>query len=197
MDTKPEAMVYDATAGNRTIWVTKDHPFVLFGDIETELTIQPDDFIDSRDTGLPDESKYMIIFDPPHSVNYTRYSGFMTTPNLKDAQRKWGKKLNGSRPPRYYGADIYKTKKELKNYIFQSQKEFMRILKPSGVLFLKWNERNIKFNDIIKLFSNWDLMLKIKVQGQGSEGTKNKTYWALLMKTQKAAAQTELTEALK
>ena len=185
VETKPDALVYDATAGNRSMWITKDHPFILFGDIEPELSVKPDDFIDSRDTGLPDESKYLIIFDPPHEFNCQRNKGWVSTPNQELAIEKWGSKST------YYGPDIYKTKTELLEYIYQSQKEFNRILMPSGVVFLKWAERRIPLNEVLELFRGWQLMMKIPVYKKGPE--KTDTYWVLLMKHPEGDPQLELT----
>ena len=191
VETKPGALVYDATAGNRTMWVTKDHPYVLFGDIEEDLTIKPDDYIDSRDTGLPDESKYLVIFDPPHEVNHQKNKGYMTTPNYDLAVKKWGRKTIGDAPPSYYGADKYKSKKELLEYIYKSQKEFQRILLPGGIVFLKWAERCITLKRVLKLFRGWNLMLKIPCHKQGPE--KTPTYWVMLMKSPEGDPQAELT----
>jgi len=173
------------------MWITKDHPYVLFGDIEEDLTVRPDEFIDSRDTGLPDESKVLIIFDPPHEVNHQKNKGYMTTPNYEVALRKWGKKSIWNAPPSYYGADKYKSKKELKNYIYDSQKEFYRILKPAGIVFLKWSERCIPLKDILKLFRPWLVMLKIPVHKPGPKQTD--TYWVMLMKAPEGDPQAELT----
>ena len=185
VEAKPDSLVYDATAGNRMMWVTKEHPFVLFSDIEEELSIRPDEFIDSRDTGLEDESKFMVIFDPPHEYNHKKNRGYMTTPNDDLCREKWGKKSS------YYGADKYKSKRELLRYIYECQKEFYRILRPQGVVFLRWAERRIPLDEILALFRGWQLMIRIPVFKKGPE--KTDTYWLMLMKSPEGDPQVELT----
>lgn len=189
MEPKPEAMVYDATAGNRSIYVTKDHPLILYGDIESELSFKPDDIIDCTDTGLPDKSKHVIIFDPPHEYGRKKNVGIFTTPSLELANEKWPKYYRDT-PPRYYGADKYKTKKELKNFIFKAQKEFYRILSDGGVLFFKWSENRLELEDVLKLLRNWSIILKIRTFQLGNMATP--TYWIMLMKASSPNPQQEL-----
>jgi len=72
--------VLDATCGSRMIWFDKQNPDVLYMD-NRELTttlcdgrvlnIKPDVIADFRDMPFPDETFYLVVFDPPH----LRYAG--------------------------------------------------------------------------------------------------------------------------
>lgn len=72
--------ILDATCGSRMIWFDKQNPDVLYMD-NRELTttlcdgrvlnIKPDVIADFRDMPFPDETFYLVVFDPPH----LRYAG--------------------------------------------------------------------------------------------------------------------------
>ena len=66
LDSKPDARILDATASNRSIWRTKESNKIIWIDIEPELEINPDLILDCTQTGFPDNSIMMLIFDPPH-----------------------------------------------------------------------------------------------------------------------------------
>lgn len=79
--------ILDATCGSRTIWFNKEHPAAIYCDIrKEELTgiwksgdgqsertcyIDPDIQCDFTDLPFPDESFFLVVFDPPH----LRYAG--------------------------------------------------------------------------------------------------------------------------
>ena len=188
---KPEAKIYDATAGNRSIYETKDHPFILYGDIEPDLFYKPDIMVDCTKTNFPDKSKNLIIFDPPHECGRIKNEGIFSTPSLEVANKKWPKYYRET-PPRYYGGDKYKNKDELRRFVYETQKEFYRILSDGGALLMKWSENRIDLKEIIKLFRGWSVILKIRCFKQGNTATP--TYWVMLMKAPMPSPQTELGE---
>jgi len=159
---KAEALVYDATAGNRTMYVKKDHPLVFYGDVEPDLSFPPDGFVDCRDTGFPDKSKYLIIFDPPHEYGQKKNQGIFNTPSKELHDRKWPQHRCPKGLPRYYGLDKFQTKKELKQFLYEAQREFHRILADGGALLFKWSERSMRLDEVLQLFPNWCVLLKIR-----------------------------------
>ena len=181
---KPEAQILDATAGNRTIWKAKDHKFILFTDIEPALDTPPDMIMDSRATGLPDESFNTIFFDPPHGWGKRPGEGIYECRN-EEEYRVYKKKYNLDRwgnKAVYYGWDKYSTKSALIKYLFESQKEFFRILKTNGMLWLKWNEVNIPLDHILSLFHDWVEMLRLPIDSPLQKMGSNQTYWVMFLK---------------
>lgn len=172
-------MILDATAGNRTMWKKKTSPYILYIDVEEELSYPPDIFIDSRNTGLEDESYNAIFFDPPHEFGRTKNTSIYTTPNREICNEKWPEWAREGHP-RYYGADKYKTKKELKEYIYYSQKEFYRIMKEDGMLWLKWSENQIELDEILNIMCWWEEYLRIPIKSVSENTTPS--YWVALMK---------------
>jgi SAM-dependent methyltransferase len=121
--------------GGRAMWFDKANPDVVFGDIrhETitvsdrshgkqdgtcELRIEPDTQLDFRDLPYPDDSFWLVAFDPPHLVKAGPCSWLAA---------RYGK----------LGADW---KEDLR----KGFRECMRVLRPNGTLIFKWNEENIK-----------------------------------------------------
>jgi len=181
---KPEAQILDATAGNRQIWEEKEHRFILFVDIEPELDIPPDLIIDTRDTKFPDEYFNTIFFDPPHGWGGKTGKSIYTCRNEKEYVElkkkynldRWGNKAS------YYGLDKYPTKSALIKYIFESQREFFRILKLNGMLWLKWNEVSIPLGNILSLFHDWIEMLRLPISSPLQKMGNKQTYWVMFLK---------------
>ena len=88
------------------------------------MKISPDIVADFRQIPFPDESFYLVVFDPPHLVKAGENSWIA---------KKYGK-LNSE---------------TWKNDIEQGFNECMRVLKPNGILIFKWNEEQIKLRDIL------------------------------------------------
>ena len=72
-----EAKILDATCGSKMFWFEKNHPDVVYMDnreLETvlcdgrTLNIKPDIVADFRNIPFPDETFYLVVFDPPHLV---------------------------------------------------------------------------------------------------------------------------------
>ena len=192
-DVKPEARIVDATASNRMFWKTKESNLILWIDIEPELEIAPDMVLDCTDTGFPDESVMMLIFDPPHWWGDRTGECFFTCRN-KEEKRKFEKKYNmGQGGVTYYGTDKYRSKRELLGFINKAQKEFKRILYPDGVLWLNWSEVKLELDKIMPFFRDWDEMLRLPIGSNNQNLSTYQNYWVMLMKRDRPAPQTMLT----
>jgi hypothetical protein len=181
---KPEALIMDASAGNRTIWKEKDHKYILFCDIEPELDVKPDQIVDSRSTDFEDLYFNTIFFDPPHGWGKKPGQGIYECRN-EEEYRAYKKKYNLDRwgnKAVYYGWDKYKTKNDLIQFIFDSQREFTRILKDNGMLWLKWNETKIPIEDVLSLFHDWTEMLRLPIGSPKQKFGSQQTYWVLFLK---------------
>jgi 23S rRNA G2069 N7-methylase RlmK/C1962 C5-methylase RlmI len=115
------------------MWFDKQHPDAIYMD-NRELTtilcdgrilnIKPDVVADFRDMPFPDNTFYLVVFDPPH---------------LKMAgQNSWLAKKYGVLSDTWW------------EDISQGFKECMRVLKPNGTLIFKWNEEQIKLSEVLK-----------------------------------------------
>lgn len=66
--------ILDACCGSRMFWFNKKHPDALYIDNRTmaptkqtngaTITVAPDEVMDFRKLGLPDESFSLVVFDP-------------------------------------------------------------------------------------------------------------------------------------
>lgn len=136
-------------------WFNKEHPNALYMDnhqLETTLSdgrtlnVNPDVVADFRDMPFEDESFYLVVFDPPH---------------LKQVgENSWLAKKYGKLD-------------ELWPYdIRQGFHECMRVLKPNGTLIFKWNEEQIKLNEILETIDYKPLF----------GNRRAKTHWLTFMK---------------
>jgi SAM-dependent methyltransferase len=125
--------ILDATCGSRMIWFDKDNPDALYMDNRQltttlcdgrTLNIHPDVIADFRAMPFPDESFYLVVFDPPHLVRAGKNSWL--------AQK--------------YGV----LSEDWKNDIAQGFAECMRVLKPNGTLVFKWNEDQVSLCEVLK-----------------------------------------------
>jgi len=125
--------ILDATCGSRMIWFDKQNPDTVYMDNRQlttilcdgrTLNIKPDIVADFRDMPFPDNTFYLVIFDPPH----LRYAG----------DKSWLAKKYGVLNSNW------------QEDIWRGFKECMRVLKPNGVLIFKWNEEQIRLSEVIK-----------------------------------------------
>ena len=147
--------ILDACCGSRMFWFDRENQDVLFADnreLETTLCdgrallVKPDIKMDFREMPFPDNTFKIVVFDPPH---------------LKQAgSESWLAKKYGVLP------------KEWKPYLKAGFLECMRVLEPDGILVFKWNEEQIKLNDVLKEFEKEPLL--------GDQ--RGKTRWILFMK---------------
>lgn len=161
IDKKP---ILDACCGARMMWFDKQNPLATFMDIREEehtlcdgrrLEVKPDVVADFTDMPFPDDSFRLVVFDPPHMKKLGK--------NAWMAQK--------------YGVLLPTWETDLK----AGFDECMRVLEPYGVLIFKWNEAQIKVNDVIHLFGQKPLF--------GHPTAKHgKTMWICFMKTTKYEA---------
>lgn len=125
--------ILDATCGSRMIWFDKQNPDVLYMDNRKltdilcdgrVLNINPDVIADFRNMPFPDNTFYLVVFDPPHL--------------LKAGKNSWLAKK--------YGVLSQNWKQD----IAQGFNECTRVLKPNGTLIFKWNEEQVKLSEVLK-----------------------------------------------
>lgn len=150
-----DKFILDATAGFRMMWFNKHHPNTIYLDERPEC--EPDVIGDFRDLKqFSNETFRLIVFDPNHRKE-------------KDGCPS-GFKLS-------YGALLSQTwHSEFK----KAYQEFMRVLKPYGILIFKWSTHKIPLKEVLACFKDSPLF------GQRTTGTKDKrkskTYWFCFMK---------------
>ena len=118
--------ILDACCGSRMCWFDKDNPDTVFMDCRSEehtlcdgrrLEIRPDVVGDFRKMPFPDNSFYLVLFDPPHLNNL--------------GESSWLAKKYGRLLPSW------------EDDIRQGFEECMRVLKPNGTLIFKDYDGNI------------------------------------------------------
>ena len=126
--------ILDACCGSRMFWFDKENENVIFMDNREledtlcdgrKLELKPEIVADFKNIPFPDNSFYLVVFDPPH-LKQVGENSYMA--------KKYGK-LNKDWPI------------DLK----QGFKECMRVLKPNGTLIFKWNEQQIKLKQILDI----------------------------------------------
>ena len=157
--------ILDVTCGSKTIWFDKNNPAAVFcdkrsadirgiwksGDGKSERTcvISPDVQCDFTCLPFPDNTFPLVVFDPPHlkDVGDTAWMA-----------KKYGR-LDGNWP----------------KMLHDGFRECMRVLKPDGVLILKWSECQIPAADV------WNAIGRKPLFGHRS-GKASKTFWGCYMK---------------
>ena len=137
-------------------WFDRKHKNVLFMDNREledvlcdgrRLEIKPDIVGDFKKMNFPDESFQLVVFDPPHLI--------------RAGEKSWIGKKYGKLEPETWQEDIRK-----------GFSECFRVLKEDGILIFKWNEDQIKLNEILKLAEYRPLF----------GNRRNKTHWIVFMK---------------
>ncbi len=154
----------DACCGSRMFWFDKNNTYTLFIDKRREtvtakdssnkageriIEIQPDMIADFTALPFENEEFYMVVFDPPHLKTLGKTS--------------WMAKKYGVLPDNW------------KEVIKTGFDECMRVLKPNGTLIFKWNESEIKANEVIAL-------IPYKPLFGHTTGRQSKTIWMAFMK---------------
>lgn len=117
------------------MWFNKSNPLALYMDKRREslrwddagmkkLEVNPDVQADFTEMPFPDESFYLVVFDPPHMATLGK--------NSKMAQ--------------LYGRLFADWSIDLA----EGFKECFRVLKPYGTLIFKWNESDIPLVEVLK-----------------------------------------------
>jgi len=129
--------VLDVCCGVRGMWFNKKDKRALFLDKRYEThflhypsgnyteRIEPDIIGDFTDIKQPDNSFYLVVFDPPH-ITQEKPTGRIC--------KKYGV-LNG----------------DWEEMLRKGFEECFRVLKPNGVLIFKWNECRIPVKRILAL----------------------------------------------
>jgi SAM-dependent methyltransferase len=128
--------ILDATCGGRTMWFDKKNPLALFVDrrvMEPRIVgngrnarirkVKPDLIADFTALPFPDNSFYLVVFDPPHLVR-AGDKAYMTV---------------------MYG----RLDENWKTTLHTGFGECMRVLRPGGTLIFKWNETQVPVSDVI------------------------------------------------
>lgn len=127
--------IIDVCCGSRMFWFDRNNPNAVFMDnreLDTtlcdgrKLEVKPDVIADFRNIPYPENSFYLVVFDPPHLVNAGEKSWLAA---------KYGKLGDN-------------WKKDLKDGF----DECMRVLRPFGTLVFKWNEEQVKLSEILSIF---------------------------------------------
>lgn len=151
--------ILDVCCGSRMFWFDKENPLVVFNDIRKEehtlcdgrrLVIDPDVISDFRNLPFEENSFKLVVFDPPHLK--------------KLGQSSWMAKK--------YGVLGLQWEMDIKEGFL----ECMRVLELNGVLILKWNEIQIKLNQVL------DILPQKPLFGH-TTGKHGRTIWLAFMKT--------------
>jgi hypothetical protein len=170
-------MILDATASNRTMWKQKDIEHIIYLDMEKKLERKPTLYADNTKTPFLDKSFDTIFYDPPHG--WGEGHPFYKYPDAKSFKEKW---QGYGDIPRYYGWDKYKNQQELLVHLWRAQKEFFRILKDDGLLWLKWNTQLISINRVLAIFEYWNELLNLPITAKTQTAGNSQTYWICLIK---------------
>jgi hypothetical protein len=180
-------VILDATAGNRTMWKHKNSQNIIYIDMEKKLEVKPTIFADNTNTPFLSGIFDTIFYDPPHG--WGQGHPFYKYPDAESFKKKW---QGYGEIPRYYGWDKYKNQHELLVHLWRAQREFFRILKDDGLLWLKWNIQEISIHRVLSIFADWNVMLELPVKAHSQTAGKSQTYWVCLCKKKKEIVQTTL-----
>lgn len=147
--------ILDACCGSKMFWFDKNRNDTIYMDNREfedvlcdgrKLEIRPNLVADFRNIPFQDNSFKLVVFDPPHLMRVGKNS-WLT--------KKYGR-----------------LSENWQDDIKQGFKECFRVLEPYGVLIFKWNEEQIKLNEILKLTDRKPLF-----------GNKRaKTHWLVFIK---------------
>ena len=157
----PTPQILDPCCGGKMLWFNKNDRRAAFCDRRREkhilcdgrvFEVNPDTVCDFRKLPFPDESFFLICFDPPHLlqadlcfVPFENQSSarFQNSPHLLQAgETSWIKKKYGSLNRLTWSEDLSK-----------GFDECWRVLKPGGTLIFKWNETQISLREVLSCFS--------------------------------------------
>lgn len=156
--------ILDATAGNKTMWYQKKHPFVVFMDIRqgkikdprpdryNYFNFNPDVLAEWQHIPFKNEVFDMVVFDPPHI--------------FKNRDTKEG--ILEVRYSQFFNDNWH-------NILSCGIRELFRVLKSEGVFVFKWCDSYKKLEDILKLFP-YPPMFGTRT------GQRNKTHWVVFIK---------------
>lgn len=163
------AKILDPCCGGRMMWMDRENPDVVFGDLRHEtititdrshgkqdgtrtLRIEPDIQLDFRKLPFADETFALVSFDPPH--------------------------LERAGPRSWLAAKYGKLSDDWRSDLQCGFSECLRVLKPDGVLVFKWNETQVKVGEVLKLAPIAPLFGHLS-------GRTGLTHWLVFMKPPK------------
>jgi len=170
-------MILDATAGNRTMWQYKNSPDIIHMDMDRELQVKPDILADNTNTPFLDKTFTDIFYDPPHT-----WGGGISFFSFRNAKEREKVFPHVTGVPTYYGWDKYKTKDALINHINKASKEFYRILKDDGILWIKWNEMSMPLKTIKTIFHQWIILMELYINDPSHTAGQAQTFWVCMCK---------------
>ena len=160
---KDKKIILDACCGTRAMWFDKHNPNAIYMDIRREIQtkpqghqptiiVDPDILADFRKIPYKDKSFKLVVCDPPHFTKLGESGIF----------RKLYGKLSGD---------------NWRDDLRQGFSEMWRVLEDFGVLLIKWNDYEIGFGELKKLFPAEPLFFNRK-----SGSANSKTAWFCFMK---------------
>jgi len=126
--------VLDACCGSRMFWFDHKNPAALFMDKREEkhvlsdgrdLEISPDVVADFTKMPFPDNTFFLVVFDPPH-MNSLGANSWLA--------KKYGRLIG-----------------DWHDEIAEGFRECLRVLKPNGTLVFKWNTTDIPLEEVLAL----------------------------------------------
>lgn len=158
--------VLDPCCGGRMMWLDRQHPAAIFGDVRHEtlnvtdrshgkvdgtrtLRIEPDCVMDFRALPFADGQFKLVAFDPPH--------------------------LGRAGPKSWLAAKYGKLSENWRDDLRAGFAECFRVLEADGVLVFKWNEVQVKLSEVLALTPHQPLFGQIS-------GRKGMTHWLVFMK---------------
>ena len=162
-----DKFILDACCGPKFMWINKNHPNAIYIDVRKEEKgyqktrinqhIDPDFIMDFRDLPKEWENKFkLIVWDPPHLLG-KNYNSIMT--------KSFGFLL----------ADSWRNDFKI------GFKELWRCLEDYGTLIFKFNDASIKFDEVLKQFSEKPLFQNT-VANKKNESKEISTKWFCFMK---------------
>lgn len=115
-------LILDACCGNRMFWFNKKHPSVIYSDLRAD--VDPDIVQDFQKLPYPDKSFKLVVFDPPHLFDKSRW-----------INQKYGVLL----------------RKEWPMQLQQGFNECMRVLEDQGILIFKWSQGSISVSTVLSV----------------------------------------------
>ena len=155
--------------------------------MEKKLEVKPTIFADNTNTPFLSGIFDTIFYDPPHSWRQDKF--WASFPTHEEYSKMYKPKKCVIT---YYGWDKYKTRSALVKHLYMAQKEFHRILKDDGLLWLKWCEVSISLRRVLSIFSLWDAMIVIYVKSPTQITGEAQTYLVCLAKEKRETIQTSL-----
>jgi len=182
-----EKLILDATAGLRMMWFDKDHPNVIYLDERTDEELDaahlrklkaagypgrkrrhfktPTVMGDFRKLDFPDERFKLIVWDPPFRC-YHGKSGIFSEQYGRLQKETWPDDIR------------------------RGASELWRVLQGFGVLIFKWNDNEISFRSVLRLFPVEPLFGQITGGAKARRGKRCHTAWFCFMKLPKPGQKT-------